>query len=66
MSAELSTAGLVHALSTVPRPSQAGGAREEYAEEYWRENVTLDYVTRCAPFVANELRRQNRLRAGDV
>lgn len=42
------------------------GAREEYAEEYWRENVTLDYVARRAPFVANELRRQNRLRAGDA
>ena len=42
------------------------GAREEYAEEYWRENVTLDYVTRRAPFVANELRRQNRLREADA
>ena len=42
------------------------GAREEYAEEYWRENVTLDYVTRRAPFVANELRRQNGLRAADA
>ena len=42
------------------------GAREEYAEEYWSENVTLDYVTRRAPFVANELRRQNRLRKPDA
>ena len=42
------------------------GAREEYAEEYWRENVTLDYVTRRAPFVANELRRQNGLREADA
>ena len=42
------------------------GAREEYAEEYWRKNVTLDDVTRRAPFVANELRRQNRLRAADA
>ena len=42
------------------------GAREEYAEEYWRENVTFDYVKRRAPFVASELRRQNRVRAADV
>ena len=42
------------------------GAREEYAEDYWSEYVTLDYVTRRAPFVANELRRQNRLRPGDA
>ena len=42
------------------------GAREEYAEEYWRENVSLDYVARRAPFVANELRRQNKLREADT
>ena len=42
------------------------GAREEYAVEYWREEVSLDYVERRAPFVANELRRQNRLRAPDA
>ena len=42
------------------------GAREEYAEEYWRENVSLDYVARRAPFVANELRRQHRLREADA
>ena len=42
------------------------GAREEYAEEYWSENVSLDYVARRAPFVANELRRQNRLREADA
>ena len=42
------------------------GAREEYAEEYWSENVTFDYVKRRAPFVASELRRQNRVRATDA
>lgn len=42
------------------------GAREEYAEEYWSGILPFDYVARRAPFVANELRRQNRLRAGDV
>lgn len=42
------------------------GAREEYAEDYWSEHVTFDYVVRRAPFVANELRRQNRLREADA
>ena len=42
------------------------GAREEYAEEYWREHIPFDYVRRHAPFVANELRRQDRLREADV
>ena len=41
-------------------------AREEFAEDYWSEHVAFDYVMRHAPFVANELRRQNRLRAADV
>ena len=41
-------------------------AREEYAEDYWCGEVTIDYVTRHAPFVASELRRQNRLRADDL
>ncbi len=42
------------------------GAREEYAEEYWCKAVTIDYVRRHAPFVASELRRQNRLHATDL
>ena len=42
------------------------GAREEYAEQYWREAITIDHLKRHAPFVASELRRQNRLRADDV
>ena len=42
------------------------GAREEYAEEYWNGCVTFDHLRRHAPFVASELRRQNRLRATDV
>ena len=41
-------------------------ARAQYAQEYWNDNVNLDYVTRYAPFVANELRRQNKLRADDI
>ena len=41
-------------------------AREKYAVDYWSEHVTFDYVRRHAPFVANELRRQNRLRDADV
>lgn len=42
------------------------GAREEFAEDYWSEQITFDYVMRRAPFVANELRRQNRLREADA
>ena len=42
------------------------GAREEYAEAYWNEVVSLDYLRRHAPFVASELRRQNRLHAPDA
>lgn len=41
-------------------------ARAEYAEDYWRADVSLDYLTRHAPFVARELRRQGRLRRGDA
>ena len=37
------------------------GAREEYAEAYWSDDVSFDYLGRHAPFVAMELRRQNRL-----
>lgn len=41
-------------------------ARSEYAEEYLKENgIPLDYLERRAPFVARELRRQNRLRPTD-
>lgn len=40
-------------------------ARAEYAEEYWSGHITFDHLIRHAPFVARELRRLNRLRAGD-
>ena len=39
------------------------GAREEYAVAYWYEGLPLDYLKRHAPFVARELRRQDRLAA---
>ena len=39
------------------------GAREEYAEAFWSDDVTFDYLERHAPFVARELRRQDRLDA---
>ena len=42
------------------------GLRGGYVEEYWGWHIDLDYLTRRAPFVAMELRRQNRLREGDV
>lgn len=40
-------------------------ARSKFAEQYWQSHISLDYLTRHAPFVARELRRQGRLRAGD-
>ena len=40
-------------------------ARLEYAEDYWRRRITLDYLNRHSPFVARELRRQQRLREED-
>ena len=39
------------------------GAREEYAMEYWYNGLPLDHLERHAPFVARELRRQERLTA---
>ena len=41
-------------------------AREEYAEDYRYGKITFDYLSRHAPFVANELHRQGRLRASDT
>ena len=40
-------------------------ARAEYAEDYWERQVRFDYLTRRAPFVAIELRRQGRLHEED-
>jgi hypothetical protein len=39
-------------------------AREEYAEAYLSGTIRLEYLERRAPFVARELRRQGKLRAG--
>ena len=41
-------------------------ARQEYFENYKRQQIKLDYLERRAPFIARELRRQGRLNAGDV
>lgn len=41
-------------------------ARTEYADDYWHGHVTFDYLSRHAPFVARELRRQNRVRPEDA
>jgi hypothetical protein len=35
--------------------------REEYAAAYWDKAITIEYLQRRAPFVANELRRQSRV-----
>ena len=41
-------------------------ARAEYAEDYWSEKISFDYLMRHAPFVARELRRQHRLLPGEI
>jgi hypothetical protein len=40
--------------------------RERDAENYWAGDVSLRILTEESPFVARELRRQDRLRPGDV
>ncbi len=39
--------------------------REDYVEAYERNDITLKYLKRRAPFIASELRRQGLLRKGD-
>jgi 5-methylcytosine-specific restriction endonuclease McrA len=41
-------------------------ARREYVESYEAGHIGLPYLTRRAPFIAQELRRQGRLLRGDV
>ncbi|WP_428264219.1 HNH endonuclease [Haliangium sp.] len=41
-------------------------ARAEYAQEYWEDHISLDYLVRHAPFVARELDRQGRLNPDDA
>ena len=52
-------------LATIDRlrlnDDECRGAREEFADEYWSRNIPMDYLERHAPFVARELRRQDRL-----
>ena len=40
-------------------------ARAEYADNYWDGQIRLNHLTRHAPFVERELRRQGRLREED-
>ncbi len=40
--------------------------RSTYALEYQAHHITLDYLERRAPFVARELRRQNKLHPADT
>ncbi len=40
-------------------------AREEYVVNYEQHHIDFDYLQRRAPFVAAELRRQNRLHPAD-
>lgn len=41
-------------------------AREEYVLDYLNQHIDIDYLTRRAPFVASELRRQRRLLPKDA
>lgn len=41
-------------------------ARQAYARSYSDGEIPLDYLQRRAPFIARELRRQNKLRPEDV
>jgi hypothetical protein len=41
-------------------------ARQEYVENYKNAHIKLEYLERRAPFIAQELRRQGQLNAGDV
>lgn len=41
------------------------GARDEYVSAYRSHDVSWSYLSRRAPFVARELRRQDLLHAGD-
>ena len=40
--------------------------REKDAERYWQRDISLRVLKEESPFVAEELRRQGRLNAGDV
>jgi len=40
--------------------------RMQYADDYWAGQITYAYLLRRAPFIAKELRRQNRLRFADA
>lgn len=41
-------------------------ARREYARSYQDGEIELSYLERRSPFIAQELRRQGKLRQGDV
>jgi hypothetical protein len=41
-------------------------ARREYAQSYQEGEIGLSYLERRSPFIARELRRQGKLRQGDV
>lgn len=45
--------------------SECRDLRQNYVEEYEAEQISLKYLTRRAPFIAMELRRQGRLLKGD-
>ena len=34
-------------------------SRQQYIEDYCKAEITFDYLSRYAPFIASELQRQN-------
>ncbi len=45
---------------------QCRNLRRDYVEQYEPQQISLTHLTRRAPFIAMELRRQGRLKDGDV
>lgn len=56
----------IHATLTLVNSSDCCRAREEYVTNYLQGEIPLSYLEHRAPFIAAELRRQCRLRQGDL
>jgi hypothetical protein len=56
----------IHATLELVNTRDCCRAREEYVTSYLGRDIPLSYLERRAPFIASELRRQNRLLPGDT
>jgi hypothetical protein len=56
------TSGHLEETLGILNKSECCELRRNYVENYWEHHIDLTYLTRRSPFVARELRRQNRLR----